>query len=189
MCVTIPSGVAFMRYGPQKEEPPSLIFSVPLAMIGFVVAATWIDLIADQLVNLLNFLGIVCHIPATVMGLTVLAWGNSIGDLSTNMSMAKRGLGNMAITACFAGPLFNLLVGLGVGFSLAFNKFGVDEIYVELPSTIMVGFCFLLLNCVTVLFAGTVLNVNSIDRRFAYFGVALYIGYVVTSVTVAFAYP
>ena len=45
-----------------------------------------------------------------VLGLTVLAWGNSIGDFSTNMAMAKKGLANMALTACYAGPVFNLLV-------------------------------------------------------------------------------
>ena len=47
-----------------------------------------------------------------VLGLTVLAWGNSIGDFSTNMAMAKKGLANMALTACYAGPVFNLLVRL-----------------------------------------------------------------------------
>ncbi len=44
-----------------------------------------------------------------VLGLTVLAWGNSIGDMSTNMAMARKGLANMAMTACYAGPVFNLL--------------------------------------------------------------------------------
>ena len=47
-----------------------------------------------------------------VLGLTVLAWGNSMGDFSTNMAMAKKGLANMALTACYAGPVFNLLVRL-----------------------------------------------------------------------------
>ena len=51
---------------------------------------------------------------AQVLGLTVLAWGNSIGDFSTNMAMAKKGLANMALTACYAGPVFNLLVRLTV---------------------------------------------------------------------------
>ena len=44
-----------------------------------------------------------------VLGLTVLAWGNSVGDMSTNMAMARKGLANMAMTACYAGPVFNLL--------------------------------------------------------------------------------
>ena len=30
--------------------------------------------------------------------------------------MAKRGLSNMAMTACFAGPIINLLLSLGLGF-------------------------------------------------------------------------
>jgi sodium/potassium/calcium exchanger 6 len=45
-----------------------------------------------------------------VLGLTVLAWGNSVGDMSTNCAMARKGLANMAMTACYAGPVFNLLV-------------------------------------------------------------------------------
>lgn len=43
-------------------------------------------------------------IPDSVLGLTVLAWGNSIGDLSTNMAMAKKGLSNMAITVSLGAP-------------------------------------------------------------------------------------
>merc|ERR1711939_192200 len=52
-----------------------------------------------------------------ILGLTVLAWGNSIGDLVADLSVARAGSPNMAVTACFAGPLFNMLVGLGVSFS------------------------------------------------------------------------
>jgi hypothetical protein len=34
------------------------------------MAATWIDWIADHLVALLEFLGIVCRIPGPILGLT-----------------------------------------------------------------------------------------------------------------------
>ena len=44
---------------------------VPIALYGFVIAATWIDFIADHLVALLEFLGIVARIPNYIMGLTV----------------------------------------------------------------------------------------------------------------------
>ena len=64
---------------------------VPIALYGFVVAATWIDLIADNLVALLEFLGIMCRIPNAIMGMTILAWGNSMPDLSGNVTMARKG--------------------------------------------------------------------------------------------------
>merc|ERR1719445_1478759 len=99
-----------------------LIFTVPIAFYGFVIAATWIDTIADKLVSVLNFMGIVLHIPNSILGLTILAWGNSMGDLSANTAMAREGLGNMAITACFAGPIFNILIGLGTGFSVLHSQ-------------------------------------------------------------------
>ena len=52
----------------------------------------------------------ICDCARQVLGLTVLAWGNSVGDMSTNCAMARKGLANMAMTACYAGPVFNLLV-------------------------------------------------------------------------------
>lgn len=49
-----------------------------------------------------------------MLGFTVLAWGNSIGDLMANLSIAKKGYAEMAMTGCYAAPLFNLLLGLGL---------------------------------------------------------------------------
>merc|ERR1712216_278834 len=86
-------------------------------MGGLAVAATWIDTIAGQLVDCLSFVGGLADIPVPVLGLTVVAWGNSVGDLFTNLAMTKKGLGNMALTACFGGPVFNILVGMGLGFT------------------------------------------------------------------------
>ena len=40
--------------------------------------------------SLLEYLGTLSGIPKEVLGLTVLAWGNSVGDLSTNTAMARR---------------------------------------------------------------------------------------------------
>eukprot|EP00561_Arcocellulus_cornucervis_P004255 CAMPEP_0185822556 /NCGR_PEP_ID=MMETSP1322-20130828/26937_1 /TAXON_ID=265543 /ORGANISM="Minutocellus polymorphus, Strain RCC2270" /LENGTH=80 /DNA_ID=CAMNT_0028520035 /DNA_START=93 /DNA_END=331 /DNA_ORIENTATION=+ len=80
-----------MRYAPGGDGNMNLLIAGPIALYGFVVAATWIDAIADRLVGLLNFLGVVCHIPGPIMGLTILAWGNSMADLAANVTMAKKG--------------------------------------------------------------------------------------------------
>jgi sodium/potassium/calcium exchanger 6 len=51
----------------------------------------------------LGLIGLMWGIPDAYLGLTILAWGNSVGDTITNASVAKRGLAKMAITGCFAG--------------------------------------------------------------------------------------
>jgi solute carrier family 24 (sodium/potassium/calcium exchanger), member 6 len=64
--------------------------------------------------DLLRLFGFVTHLPTPMLALTVLAWGNSLGDLMANLSMTKKGFGEMAVTGCIAGPVFNLLVGNGL---------------------------------------------------------------------------
>lgn len=49
----------------------------------------------------------------------MLAWGNSIGDLVSNTSIARDGFPTMAFAGCFAGPMFNLLVGIGLALTIA----------------------------------------------------------------------
>jgi Sodium/calcium exchanger protein len=42
-------------------------------------------------VGLLRFFGVLAQISSLVLGLTVLAWGNSIPDLITDVAMARTG--------------------------------------------------------------------------------------------------
>lgn len=81
---------------------------------------------------LLEYFGTLSGVPHEVLGLTVLAWGNSIGDLSTNSAMAKRGLSNMAMTACFAGPIINLLMALSLGFMRLLSAEHLSSVPVQL---------------------------------------------------------
>ena len=150
------------------------------------MAATWIDAIADQLVQLLTLLGVVFRIPGSIMGLTVLAWGNSMGDLSANMTMARKGLANMAITACFAGPVFNILIGLGGGFATLNTITGELVTQVELTPSIVVGLGFLAVNCILVIFSGLIVNRGKIPKGYGYVACALYVIYVITSILLQF---
>ena len=55
------------------------------------MSVLWIYSLADEIVGILHAVGIVADIDAAVLGLTVLAWGNSIGDLITDCALAKAG--------------------------------------------------------------------------------------------------
>ena len=105
----------------------------PWLVGGFVMSVTWTYLVAEELVSLLVSLGSVFGINPSVLGLTVLAWGNSLGDLIANVAMALRGGpdgAQIAISGCYAGPLFNTVVG--VGFSL------VMAAWTEYPSAYVI---------------------------------------------------
>jgi sodium/potassium/calcium exchanger 6 len=159
-----------------------MFVQVPIALYGFVVAATWIDLIADNLVSLLEFLGIMCRIPNAIMGMTILAWGNSMPDLSGNVTMARKGLSNMAITACFAGPVFNILVGLGAGFSVLRNATKTDVNYVNLTPSIRSGFVFCFFNCGLLLVTGLAVHKGFVPAKHGYITFVIYTIYVATSI-------
>ncbi|KAF0689994.1 Aste57867_18584 [Aphanomyces stellatus] len=100
----------------QTTAPTSAWICALFYTLGFVSCVCWIYGLASELVAVLSTLGILTTLPASVLGLTVLSWGNSLGDLSTNVAIAKGGCAEMALAGCFGGPVFNLLVGLGVPF-------------------------------------------------------------------------
>jgi len=179
-------GCLVLRLAPDGDGNMSLITATPIAFYGFIMAATWIDYTADHLVALLEFLGIVLRIPGSIMGLTILAWGNSVGDLSANITMARKGLANMAMTACFAGPVFNILLGLGLGFRSLETKTGKEESVVSLSAPIVSGFIFIAVNCITILVIGCFIGKGRIETYYGYVAVTLYAIYVITSITLEF---
>jgi sodium/potassium/calcium exchanger 6 len=74
----------------------------------------WIYMLANLIVDILTLLDIVSGISVALLGLTLLSWGNSVGDALASISISKKGFGEMAITGCVAGPVFNLMFGMGL---------------------------------------------------------------------------
>ncbi|KAL2843685.1 Sodium/calcium exchanger protein-domain-containing protein [Aspergillus pseudoustus] len=96
------------------RQPPNSWRPV-LAFLGFIVAIFWIATIATEVVNLLKTLGVILNISDSLLGLTVFAVGNSLGDLVANITVARLGYPVMALSACFGGPMLNILLGIGLG--------------------------------------------------------------------------
>ena len=74
-----------------------------LCFLGFAVAISWISTIADEVVGVLKTLGVVLNISDAILGLTIFAVGNSIGDLVADITVARLGYPVMALSACFGG--------------------------------------------------------------------------------------
>ena len=103
-----------LRQSNHHSQPPKPWGPV-LAFLGFVVAICWIATIATEVVNLLKAMGVILNISDSLLGLTVFAVGNSLGDLVADITVARLGYPVMALSACFGGPMMNILLGIGLG--------------------------------------------------------------------------
>eukprot|EP00899_Mesostigma_viride_P018919 jgi/Mesvir1/27028/Mv20730-RA.1 len=115
LCVFMLASYPSERDGPHV---PSSGFTKAFSIVAFLQAIVWMDVAAGELVALFKAFGTMFNVSQVFLGATILAWGNSIGDLVANSSVAKSGRTTMAVTACFAGPLFNVLAGMSLSLSL-----------------------------------------------------------------------
>ncbi|CAG9971636.1 unnamed protein product [Clonostachys byssicola] len=86
-----------------------------LCFMGFIISIAWISTIAGEVVGVLKTFGIVLNISEALLGLTIFAAGNSVGDLIADITVARLGYPVMALAACFGGPMLNILLGIGIG--------------------------------------------------------------------------
>ncbi|KAL4158158.1 hypothetical protein PRNP1_003937 [Phytophthora ramorum] len=126
----------------RSHAPRSLKASSLLLSLAFVACVCWIYAVANELMSLLVAVGYITHASNSLLGLTVLAWGNSVGDLITDVSVARAGFPQMAIAGCFGGPVFNILLGFGLPMAYAFVCGRSEELSLDIHAWISLGFLF-----------------------------------------------
>ena len=63
-------------------------------------------------------IGRTLSISTSVLGLTVIALGNSVGDLVADCATAREISPKMAVASCFGSPLLNDILGVGVATTI-----------------------------------------------------------------------
>ena len=94
-------------------RPPR--YRAVFCFLGFIVAIAWISTIANEVVGVLKAFGVILGMSDAILGLTIFAVGNSLGDLVADITVARLGYPVMALSACFGGPMLNILLGIGLG--------------------------------------------------------------------------
>ncbi|KAJ8373021.1 hypothetical protein AAFF_G00272120 [Aldrovandia affinis] len=80
--------------------------------ITFVGAICWIAAFSYLMVWWAHQVGETIGITEEIMGLTILAAGTSIPDLITSVIVARKGLGDMAVSSSVGSNIFDITVGL-----------------------------------------------------------------------------
>jgi Ca2+/Na+ antiporter len=165
---------AFVFLTTHHSKPPSgALYSVVWVLMAFTMCVVWIYIFAGELVSLLQTIGIVSGIPPAVLGLTILAWGNSVGDLFANMAVAKQGLGEMAIAGCYGGPVFNLCLGYGISFTYVSLSSYPHPFALSLDASSVISLVFLYL-ALSLTIIVTALNKFEMTASLGYLLLALY---------------
>ncbi|XP_027267158.1 sodium/potassium/calcium exchanger 1 isoform X7 [Cricetulus griseus] len=87
-------------------------------VITFLGSIIWIAMFSYLMVWWAHQVGETIGISEEIMGLTILAAGTSIPDLITSVIVARKGLGDMAVSSSVGSNIFDITVGLPVPWLL-----------------------------------------------------------------------
>jgi Ca2+/Na+ antiporter len=125
-------------------------FPIVSSIVGFLTVLKLITYTAAAIIVFLKNLADIYNLSESILGLTILSLGNSIGDVVTNLALAGLGRPLTGLHACFGSPLLYILLGIGgssliVQFSkpgnIGYIEFTVDK---SLKLTAISIFCMLL---------------------------------------------
>uniref|UniRef100_A0A668AMX5 Sodium/potassium/calcium exchanger 1 n=1 Tax=Myripristis murdjan TaxID=586833 RepID=A0A668AMX5_9TELE len=94
---------------PDVRRPVSRFF-----VFTFLGSILWIAVFSYLMVWWAHQVGETVGISEEIMGLTILAAGTSIPDLITSVIVARKGLGDMAVSSSVGSNIFDITVGLPV---------------------------------------------------------------------------
>jgi len=148
-------------------------FLILWIILSFLMCILWIYLLAKELITCLSALGNILSISPAFLGLTILAWCNSIGDLFINISVAIQGLGDMAVAGCYGGPVFDILIGLGTALTYATIQSYPQSYHIQLDLSCYLSILFIFISLLSTLLIVSI-NQYKIDKFLGYYLLFLY---------------
>jgi solute carrier family 24 (sodium/potassium/calcium exchanger), member 6 len=179
--IALPISILVYLLTHHNKPPQDLVLSGLWNLFAFVMSIAWIYTLSKELVVCLGSMGTAFQVSPGFLGLTVLAWGNSIGDLISNTAIARQGFGEMALAGCYGGPVFNILIGLGLSFAYASWRSYPDAYPVQLQTSSILSIAFLYTCLASTLFI-VYWKGFKLDRFLGTYLLALYVAYTVCQI-------
>ena len=157
-----------------------------LVLLAFISTVAWLDMIGNECVAVLEALGTITSITSTseghsIMGITVLAWANSIGDFVADTAIARSGKVKMAIASTFGSPLLTACLGLGLATVVAASSNSNHAVQSKMDGELWISYTFLAMSL-----GSSLVLISSkgfrVPRWYAFYLFGLYSMYVLFSV-------
>lgn len=139
--------VLFQGNHEQKEHqgkdtfPKGIILNKDLGIVFVSIIAIWFG--AKFLVEEAIFFANLFHIPQTVIGLSLIAIGTSLPELSVAISAARKGLGNIVVGNIIGSNIANIFLIIGVASIISPLSIIKSTIMVSAPFMILMTLLFL----------------------------------------------
>ena len=88
-------------------------------LVTFTASIIWIGVLSYFMVTWASKLGCIWNIHPAIMGVTVLAAGTSVPDAIGSLLVARDGQGDMAVSNAIGSNVFDILLGLGLPWTLS----------------------------------------------------------------------
>lgn len=119
--------------------PPATKNQGVFVVFAFLQSMLLLSMCSTELMATSVAVGSLAGLSQSLLAATLLAWGNSLQDLVSNITMSATGFPLVALTACIAAPLFNLLTGVGLGTLLRTAWYGTLR-DIAIPNALVVLF-------------------------------------------------
>jgi Ca2+/Na+ antiporter len=96
--------------------------------LTFIVSFLWVSFFSMVISGVVSHWGELSGVPPTFLGMAIIAIGAEVPDCIQSVTVAKRGYGSMAVSNSFGSQIINILIGLGVPWTMS-NAAGIP-IYV-----------------------------------------------------------
>eukprot|EP00731_Ephydatia_muelleri_P028400 Em0020g44a len=177
--------LSIVLYFVVSSEQPHWAMQIVLGIAAFGMSIVWMYLIANEVVSLMQAIGLLLGVDTAILGLTVLAIGNSVGDWVADTAVARAGKPGMGVASCFGSPLLNDVLGLSISLLVTFaTKSGhtfLFDIHQSSFNEVKLSWIFLAISLVSTLIVFVVSRFNP-PRWYGVSLIYLYVVFMVFSV-------
>uniref|UniRef100_A0A8C5F4T0 Sodium/calcium exchanger membrane region domain-containing protein n=1 Tax=Gadus morhua TaxID=8049 RepID=A0A8C5F4T0_GADMO len=148
-------------------------------LVSFFGSTVWIAVFSYVMVWMVTVVGFTLGIPDVIMGITFLAAGTSVPDCMASLLVARQGQGDMAVSNSLGSNVFDILIGLGVPWS-------IQTLAVLINSRGLFYSVVLLLGSVTLAVLGIHVNGWRLDTRLGVYVLLLYVIFLTISILIEY---